>query len=293
MSDATLSKTRALLVAFRPQQWTKNLLIFAAPLFAFLTDPQELLRVGGAFLAFCALSSSVYILNDWFDLDSDRRHPIKKSRPLASGQVPVSAAVTTALLLLVASLSLAFSLSPALLVVMTAYVCVQVAYNLLLKNILILDIMSLASGFVLRAVAGGVVASVPLSPWFLFCVALLAFYVGLEKRKSELVRMSQTGVTTRKILLDYSISYLEKVETTLLASVPMTYALWAIQAAPTSWMMLTVPFVFYGLLRYQYLSGQEAVERPEEVIFRDRPLFLNLALWSITCGVILALHRYQ
>ena len=112
---------------------------------------------------------------------------------------------------------------------------------------------------------------VELSPWFLFCVALLAFYVGLQKRKSELTRMSETSVITRRVLTEYSISYLEQVETALLASILMTYALWTIQGAPTTWTMLSVPFVFYGLLRYQYLSGQEIVERPEELIFRDRP----------------------
>ena len=168
---------------------------------------------------------------------------------------------------------------------------IQLAYNLILKRVLILDIMSIASGFVLRAVAGGFAALVELSPWFLFCVALLAFYVGLQKRKSELTRMSDTGVTTRRVLTEYSISYLEKVETALLASILMTYALWTIQGAATTWTMLSVPFVFYGLLRYQYLSGQEIVERPEEVIFRDRPLFINLLLWGLTCFAILALHH--
>ena len=132
---------------------------------------------------------------------------------------------------------------------------------------------------------------VELSPWFLFCVALLAFYVGLQKRKSELTRMSETSVITRRVLTEYSISYLEQVETALLASILMTYALWTIQGAPTTWTMLSVPFVFYGLLRYQYLSGQEIVERPEELIFRDRPLFINLLLWGLTCFVILALHH--
>ena len=281
----------ALLVALRPRQWIKNLLVFAAPLFAFVTDADELLRVVGAFLSFCAVSSAVYLLNDWFDLEQDRLHPIKQRRPLASGQISTSASILVAILLGIAGLGLALRISNALVLVLGAYILIQLAYNLILKRVLILDIMSLASGFVLRAVAGGFAALVELSPWFLFCVALLAFYVGLQKRKSELTRMSDTGVTTRRVLTEYSISYLEQVETALLASILMTYALWTIQGAPTAWIMLSVPFVFYGLLRYQYLSGQEMAERPEEVIFRDRPLFINLLLWGLTCFAILALHH--
>ena len=196
-----------------------------------------------------------------------------------------------AILVAIGGLGLAFRISIPLVLTLVAYILIQLAYNLILKRVLILDIMSIASGFVLRAVAGGVAARVELSPWFLFCVALLAFYVGLQKRKSELIRMTHTGVTTRGVLNEYSVSYLEQVETALLASILMTYALWTIQGAPTTWIMLSVPFVLYGLLRYQYLSGREIVERPEEVIFRDRPLFINLLLWGLTCFAILALHH--
>ncbi len=281
----------ALLVALRPRQWVKNLLVFAAPLFAFVTDPGELLRVVGAFVSFCAVSSAVYLLNDWFDLEQDRLHPNKRRRPLASGQISTSAAILVAILLGTGGLGVAFRISTPLVFVLGAYILIQLAYNLILKRVLILDIMSIASGFVLRAVAGGFAALVELSPWFLFCVALLAFYVGLHKRKSELMRMLDTVVTTRGVLTEYSVSYLERVETALLASILMTYALWTIQGSPTPWIMLSVPFVLYGLLRYQYLSGQEIVERPEEVIFRDRPLFTNLLLWILTCFAILALHH--
>ena len=282
----------ALFVSLRPRQWIKNLLVFAAPLFAFVTDPQELLAVVGAFVSFCAVSSASYLLNDCFDLTSDRLHPVKQRRPLASGQISVSAAMLVAVSLAASGVWLAFSISKSLVLLIGTYVLIQLAYNLILKRVLILDIMSLASGFVLRAVAGGFAASVVLSPWFLFCVALLACYVGLQKRKSELARMENTGVTTRPVLAQYSIAYLEQVETALLASILMTYALWTIQGAPTAAMMLSVPFVFYGLLRYQYLSGQDIMERPEEAIFRDRPLFVNLLLWSVTCFAILALqHR--
>ena len=195
------------------------------------------------------------MLNDWFDLEQDRLHSQKRRRPLDSGQISTSVALLVAILLCIGGLGLAFRISISLVLVLAAYIVIQLAYNLILKRVLILDIMSIALGFVLRAVAGGVAALVGLSPWFLFCVALLAFYVGLQKRKSELIRMSDTGVTTRGVLTQYSVSYLEQVETALLACILMTYALWTIQGSPTIWIMWSVPFVLYGPLRYQSLSG--------------------------------------
>jgi len=151
--------------------------------------------------------------------------------------------------------------------------------------------MALASGFVLRAVAGAVAAAVPMSPWFLFYVALLAFYVVLEKRKGELKRMNQTGITTRKILETYSIPYIEQIETATLASLLLGYTLWTIQGAASSWMMLTVPFVLYGILRYQFLSQKDVVERPEEALFQDKPLLVSVILWILASFTILALNH--
>ncbi len=148
----------ARLVALRPRQWVKNLLVFGAPLFAFVTDPDELLKVVGAFVSFCAVSSAVYLLNDCLDLKQDRLHPVKKRRPLASGQISASTAILAAILLGIAGLGLAFRISKALVLVIGAYILIQLAYNLILKRVLILDIMALASGFVLRAVAGGFAA---------------------------------------------------------------------------------------------------------------------------------------
>jgi 4-hydroxybenzoate polyprenyltransferase len=171
-------------------------------------------------------------------------------------------------------------------------VVLQILYNLLFKHVLILDIMTLATGFVLRAVAGAATARVDLSPWFLFCVALLAFYIVLEKRKGELRRKDDSGITTRRILDSYSIPYLRQVETAVLAALLVGYALWTIQGAETAWMMLTVPFVLYGILRYQLLSEKEIVERPEDILFRDRPLLLNVFLWLISCFLILAFQRF-
>ncbi|MFQ5741220.1 MAG: decaprenyl-phosphate phosphoribosyltransferase [Acidobacteriota bacterium] len=280
-----------LLRALRPLQWVKNGLVFAAPLFAYKITAEAFLPSMAAFAVFCAVSSGTYLVNDLFDLQQDRLHPVKQHRPLASGALSRGRAMAAAFLLLSGGLVSSLRVGFWLFTVVGAYLTVQALYNLAFKHVLILDIMALASGFLLRAVAGGVAARVPLSPWFLFCVAILALYVGLQKRKSELTRMNDSGVTTRPILRQYSIAYLRQIETALLACILMGYSLWTIQGAKTNWMMISVPFVLYGILRYQYLSQGEILERPEEVLFKDKPLLLNLVLWVLTCFVILGINH--
>jgi 4-hydroxybenzoate polyprenyltransferase len=269
----------------------KNVLVFAAPLFAFSFSLEILTNLALTFAIFCGLSSGTYLLNDIFDLESDRLHPVKRKRPLASGALNSGLARLVAFLLIAASLAASYVISPLLTLTAGAYIGIQILYNVLLKHILILDMMALASGFVLRAVAGAVAAAVPMSPWFLFYVALLAFYIVLEKRKGELKRMNQTGITTRKILETYSIPYIEQIETATLASLLLGYTLWTIQGAASSWMMLTVPFVLYGILRYQFLSQKDVVERPEEALFQDKPLLVSVILWILASFTILALNH--
>ncbi len=276
----------------RPRHWIKNVLVFAAPLFAFSLDLDSLGRASLAFLAFCAASSGTYLINDIFDMEKDRRHPVKRFRPVASGALSVRGALLAASILVPAGALLAWrGAGLGVFWVILAYLFTQLFYNLSFKHVLILDVMTLASGFVLRAVAGGLAVSVPLSPWFLFCVAVLAFYVGLEKRKGELRRVHESGVNTRGILRQYSLEFLGQVETALMACILLSYALWTIQGAQSHWMMLSVPFVFYGILRYQYLSQRELVERPEDALFKDLPLLINLLLWILTCMAVLALQR--
>ncbi len=290
-SQSSGSPLSALLEATRPRQWVKNLLVFAAPLFAFALGWEALARSGAAFLAFCFLSAGTYLINDLFDLEADRAHPLKKDRPLASGRLSAGWAGTAAALLLAAGLALALWLGWGTVAAAVGYLAVQAAYNAVLKHLLILDVMALASGFVVRAVAGGTATGVRISPWFLFCVALLAFYIGLQKRKGELKQTSEDGPVTRKILRSYTPRYLQEIETAVMACILMAYALWTIQAAETEWMMLSIPFVLYGILRYQHLSQSEAVERPEELLFRDKPLLWCVALWVLACFTILALDR--
>lgn len=299
----------SLLQACRPRQWTKNLLVFAAPLFAFRLDPWVWLQAGGALVAFCLISSAIYLLNDCLDVAADRAHPTKRYRPIAAGLVTVPAALTTASLLAVLSLALASWVAPALAAVVLLYGVIQVAYCLQLKRMVLLDLFCIASGFLLRAIAGALAAGLLPSPWFLLTVGLLALFLAIEKRKAELRVALDRGVLTRKVLERYSLPLLLRLESTVATSAFMSYALWAagpvLRGAPTSWMLLTVPFVLVGIFRYQLLSDQQEAERrsvsdprrtsekPEEILLGDRGIQLTLAAWLSTTVLIGALHQLR
>ena len=296
-----------LLAACRPRQWTKNLLVFAAPLFAFRFEADVWLPAGGALVAFCLISSAIYLLNDCLDVAADRAHPSKRNRPIAAGLVSVPAALTTAAALAVVSLSFAAWVAPALAGVVLLYGLIQVGYCRQFKRMPLLDLFCIASGFLLRAIAGAVAAMLPPSPWFLLTVGLLALFLAIEKRKAELRVAQDRGVITRKVLERYSLPLLLRLESTVATSAFISYALWAagpaLRGAPTSWMLLTVPFVLVGIFRYQLLSDPEEAERrqqsaperssekPEEILLGDLGIQLTLAGWLVTTAVIGLLSR--
>ena len=296
-----------LLAACRPRQWTKNLLVFAAPLFAFRFEADVWLPAGGALVAFCLISSAIYLLNDCLDVAADRAHPSKRNRPIAAGLVSVPAALTTAAALAVVSLSFAAWVAPALAGVVLLYGLIQVGYCLQFKRMPLLDLFCIASGFLLRAIAGAVAAMLPPSPWFLLTVGLLALFLAIEKRKAELRVAQDRGVITRKVLERYSLPLLLRLESTVATSAFISYALWAagpaLRGAPTSWMLLTVPLVLVGIFRYQLLSDPEEAERrqqsaperssekPEEILLGDLGIQLTLAGWLVTTAVIGLLSR--
>jgi decaprenyl-phosphate phosphoribosyltransferase len=299
---------QSLLMAMRPRQWTKNLIVFAAVLFAFRLEPEAWISSVVAFCLFCCLSSSFYLLNDVADVEADRLHPVKCKRPIAAGSVPVSVAIIMAILLLVGSLGLGLWYSTGLGLILSAYAALQVAYNLKLKRTVILDVLAIAMGFVLRACAGGAAASVALSPWFLLCTAMLALFLGVEKRKAELRLCEKRGTPSRKVLERYSLNLLTRMESVVTTSALVCYALWAsgpvVKGAPTAWMMLSLPFVLYGIFRYQLLSdpqeitrrsqngdSEEQTERPEEVLINDRGILLTVFTWGISCLTILWLSH--
>jgi decaprenyl-phosphate phosphoribosyltransferase len=297
------------LTALRPRQWTKNLIVFAAPLFAFSINIESFLGSLLAFALFCCTSSSFYLFNDIADVESDRNHPTKCRRPIAAGLVSIPVALGMAVVLLGGSLIVSWWRSPLLGAVILSYAILQVAYNLRLKRTVILDVVAIATGFVLRACAGGVATGIALSPWFLMCTAMLALFLGVEKRKAELRITALKGGKPRSVLKRYSLSLLGRMESVLTTGTIMTYALWSsgpqVQGASTPWMLLTVPFVLYGVFRYQLLSDPQEIayrssiskkgggdtERPEEVLLKDLPTTLTMLSWIISVFVILLLKK--
>lgn len=296
--------------ALRPRQWTKNLVVFAAPLFAFSISLSSLLASFLALILFCCASSSFYLFNDIADVESDRKHPVKCKRPIAAGLVSVPVALGMALILLGGALLVSWMQSPRLGATIAAYAVLQTAYNLKLKRTVILDICAIATGFVLRAYAGAAATGIVLSPWFLLCTAMLALFLGVEKRKAELRLVSVNGGKTRAVLKRYSLPLLHRMENVVTTGTVVTYALWSsgpvVHGATTSWMLLTLPFVLYGVFRYQLLSDPEEIsrrsdiglelggksERPEEVLLTDLPILLTVLGWIITCfGILLLRHQ--
>jgi 4-hydroxybenzoate polyprenyltransferase len=303
-----LSKTSAV-TALRPRQWTKNLVVFAAPLFAFSLDRQSLLGSFVAFILFCCASSAFYLINDIADVESDRRHPVKCKRPIAAGLVSIPTAISIAVVLLPSSLIIGWLRTPSLGATLIGYGLLQMTYNLWLKRTPILDIIAIATGFVLRAYGGFAATGIVLSIWFLLCTAMLALFLAVEKRKAELRLLEVRGGTTRAVLKRYSLPLLTRMESTVTTGAVMSYAIWSsgpqVNGASTPWMMVTFPFVLYGIFRYQLLSDpketlqgsgtgmpqRERTERPEEILLEDLPILLTVVGWVLTVfGILWVKH---
>ena len=302
-----MKSLNALLQSCRPRQWSKNLLVYASALFSFQLNTQIWLNSTAALISFCLISSCIYLVNDVIDINADRLHPTKRNRPIPSGLVPSQAALITAAILLILSIGIALHVNPSLALVIIGYTAIQFAYCLKLKREPLLDIFCIASGFLLRALAGLIATGLGSSPWFLLCVGLLALFLAVEKRKAELRVSLDRGVVTRKVLNRYSLPLLQRLESLVSSSAFMAYALWSagptLQGAPTSWMLLTVPFVLVGIFRYQLLSDPEEIERrtarnpdqttekPEEILLGDRGIRLTLLGWMAMVVVIGMGHR--
>jgi decaprenyl-phosphate phosphoribosyltransferase len=301
----------AYLAALRPRQWTKNAIVFAAPLFGFNINESILIGAFLALILFCCASSSFYLINDVMDVEVDRHHPVKCKRPIAAGLVSIPTAIALSIVLLVGAVTVGWWRSPLLGIIILSYALLQVCYNLRLKHTAILDIIAIAMGFVLRACAGGAATGILLSPWFLLCTAMLALFLGVEKRKAELRLLQQKPKPkkTRAVLWRYSLPLLTRMESTVTTGAVMSYALWSsgpvVQGASTSWMLLTLPFVLYGIFRYQLLSDPEEIarrsegseesggrtERPEEILLKDMPTLATVLGWLVTTFMILLLQK--
>ena len=287
-----MSFPRALFVSLRPHQWTKNLFVLAALGFSkHLFDGDAVLRAGAAFLAFCVLSGAVYLVNDLVDRESDRLHPAKRSRPIASGALGVPAARACAVLLLVAGLAASFALGPGFLLCALGYLALNLAYSLGLKHVVILDVLAIALGFVLRAVAGALAIQVVFSDWLLVCTILLALFLALAKRRHELVSL-EDAAGHRRILAEYSPYLLDQMIAVVTASCLTAYSFYTlapdtVEKYRTDRLALTIPFVIYGIFRYLYLvHRKDQGGSPGDVLLTDRPLLAAVALWAVAVVVI-------
>jgi len=285
---------RGLIRTMRPTQWTKNGFVFAGIMFdQQLLEPEPLGRVIAAFVLLCMAASTIYIINDLVDIERDRQHPRKRNRPLASGQVPVKMAVAAAAILFAGSLAGSLLLDLRLAAVIVGYLALHIAYSFWLKTIVIIDVFAIAAGFILRVVAGVVVIDVTnFSPWLYVCAGLLSLFLAIGKRRQELIMLADNAQNHRETYKDYNMALLDDMLRVVTIGSVLTYMLYTIEA-PTirttgHYMMLTVPFVVYGVFRYLYLihvKGEGSA--PDELLFKDIPLLADVVLWVVAVGLIL------
>lgn len=290
------SSVMSVLLSLRPDQWTKNLIVFAALIFARrLLDPAAVALALAAFLIFCALSGAVYLLNDVSDREADRQHPRKSQRPVASGALSAGAALSWAVALIGSGVGLAFWIQPSFGWAAAAYVALQALYTSVLKHVVILDVMAIAMGFVVRAVAGGLVIAVPVSDWLLVCTILLALFLGLSKRRHELTLLAGGARGHRRILEEYDPYLLDQMIAVVAASTLVAYIIYCLSPETTErfdthWLVLTVPFPIYGIFRYLYIvHRRDGGGSPSDALLNDRPLMACVAVWGLT--VIAIIYR--
>jgi 4-hydroxybenzoate polyprenyltransferase len=283
-----------LLTSLRPGQWTKNLLVFAGLLFGKrLDDPAAIGAAMAAFAVFCLLSGVVYIVNDIADRNSDRRHPLKARRPIASGALPVKTAAVAAFAIGVVALAGASALGLPFLAVAVAYLVLQSLYSGPFKHIVIIDVLTLAIGFVLRAVGGAVAVHVEISRWLLVCTILLALFMALAKRRHEIVLLADDAASHRPILGEYSAYLLDQMIAVVTASTLIAYVFYTISPETqekfgTPWLGLTIPFPLYGIFRYLYLvHRRDGGGSPAELLLTDRPLLACVAIWALAVALII------
>jgi len=278
---------KLLLKTMRPRQWTKNGFVFFALIFdqqLFLREP--FIRTLEGFFLFCLISSSVYLFNDITDIEADRQHPEKKNRPLASGKLPVTVAMTAAFILALVSLILGYFLAPYLAGVIALYFVINLMYSRWLKHVPILDVLIISSGFVLRVAAGVVLITVErFSPWLYMITVLFSLYIGLGKRRAEMNLLAQGAGAHRKVLDGYTIPLLDQYITIVSGMTIIAYSLYTFSAPnlpENHTMMLTIPFVVYGIFRYlQLIQTGHAAGSPDEVALKDRPLQVTVLLWGM------------
>jgi 4-hydroxybenzoate polyprenyltransferase len=285
-------QARLLVRSMRPKQWTKNVFVWAALLF-----DQKLLEFGPfvrtlvTFVLFCLITGAVYIINDLVDIERDRQHPSKRNRPIASGALNPRVALVSAIAIIVLSFPVAWWLGLAATLIIYGYLCLMIAYSFWFKNLVIVDVLTIAAGFVLRVTAGVVVVRAErFSPWIYVCMLLLALFVALGKRRQEIVLMQEGSRDTRAILQEYNVGFLDEMLALVSSTTVMAYMLYTFSAPnvpPNHTLMLTIPFVLYGLFRYLYLIHVRGeTDPPDVIVLKDRALLLDVILFSVVAFLV-------
>ncbi len=284
------SAARAAFVSLRPRQWPKNLLLFAGIIFAAkLGDAGRWAEAAAIFVAYCAASSAAYLVNDIRDASEDRLHPVKRDRPIARGELPAERALVLSAALAAASLAIAAGLGFASLVFLLGFIALQLAYSLGLKRVVLVDVSVISGLFVIRAAAGAAAVDVRISPWLLVCTALLALFLGLAKRRGELVLVNAAETPGRSVLDGYTLGFVDRLLNVVAVATAGAYAAYAV-TAHSAWMALTIPFVVAGLARYLLLVHRhELGEEPENVLLADRTILVCVGVWAVVSALVLAL----
>lgn len=278
-----------LLKLMRPKQWIKNFFVFGALIFSYsFLNPNKTIAALIAFILFCLISSTVYIMNDILDVEKDRVHPKKRFRPIASGAISIKQASIALVVLLAISMISSFMINKGLFFILVLYFINNIFYSFKIKNIVILDVISIAVGFILRVIAGGVAIDVSLSGWILLCTFFISLFLGFEKRRNEIIKLEGKANEHRKILDDYSDELLKQFSDITLTCTVISYAMYTFVAYENAYMMITNIFVVYGLFRYKYLSMKKGQGgSPTETVMTDKSIIIDVILWVITSVVIL------
>lgn len=283
---------KAIFQLMRPKQWIKNFFVFAAIIFSGKFFNENILYLNIiTFILFCLTSSSIYVLNDIVDIEKDRCHPDKKRRPLPSGRVSIKAAVILDIIIVLFVTYFSYKmLSIKILSILAIYMVINIFYSFKLKNVVIIDVMIITFGFVLRVESGSLATGVQVSPWLFLCTILLALFLALNKRRSEIITLKDRSGSHRKILEEYSVEMLDKMLIIVTPSILMAYCLYTFSSVQSKTMIFTIPFVLYGIFRYEYLVDKKNVGgKPEDVFGKDIPFLINIILWVISVLTIIYL----
>jgi len=282
--------------ALRPKQWLgKNALLFAALIFSYqFVSVTAWVQAIAGFVAFCLVSSTGYVINDIFDAEADRQHPTKCQRPIASGALPVRTALAQAAFICALGMVTAASLGWPFLAVTLAYFATTMSYSFFFKRMVILDVMMITAGFLWRAVAGAVAIHVTISPWLLLCAAFLALFLGFNKRRGEVLLLAEKAAAHRENLAEYGPEMIRAFQSITTSSTVISYAIYTVLGAPESsrpWLLVTLPYVLYGIFRYIYLVERGVNLAPDEILVRDRPIQVTVILYGITAVAVLLLSH--